>query len=39
LTYAYYSKVSSRFDIVENVYSEEVPIEQFIGAHNILDEL
>ena len=39
LTYAYYNKAASRFDVVENVHSEDIPLQQFIGYHNVLDEL
>lgn len=39
LTYAYYNKAASRFDVVENVHSEDIPLQQFIGYHDVLSEI
>lgn len=39
LTYAYYSRVQNRFDSITNVIINDVPVHQFIGEHNIIDEI
>ena len=39
LTYAYYSKLLNQFDLISSVIAEEVPLHQFIGAHNIMAEV
>ena len=38
LTYAYYSKTQNRFDLVKDVIVETIPLKQFIGQHDILQE-
>lgn len=39
LTYAYYSRVQNRFDSVTDFAITDVPLLQFIGEHNIFDEI
>lgn len=39
LTYAYYSQEKNRFSSIEDIQIQDVPLMQFIGEHNILEEL
>lgn len=39
LSYAYYSKLLNQFDLISSVIAEEVPLHQFIGAHDIMSEV
>lgn len=39
LTYAYYSKVQNRFDSISDVDIKDVPLQQFMGEHDICDEI
>lgn len=39
LTYAYYSKVQNRFNTISNVEIEDIPLQQFIGAHDVFEEI
>lgn len=39
LTYAYYSKVQNRFDSISNVFILDEPLVQYIGAHDIINEV
>lgn len=39
LTYAYYSKVQNRFDSISDIEILDAPLEQYIGEHNIIDEI
>ena len=39
LTYAYYSKVQNRFNSISNISIEDVPLQQFIGEHDVYDEI
>lgn len=39
LTYAYYSNEKNRFSSIENIEIQDIPLQQFIGEHNILDEI
>ena len=39
LTYAYYSKAQNRFNTISNIVIEDVPLQQFIGAHDVYKEV
>lgn len=39
LTYAYYSKVQNRFDSISDIMILDAPLEQYIGAYDIIDEI
>ena len=39
LTYSYYSKAINRFDTISKTNTQIYPIQQFIGAHDILAEV
>lgn len=39
LTYAYYSKVQNRFDAISNFEIKDIPLEQFMGEHDIFAEI
>ena len=39
LTYGYYSKLTNYFDTIMSVAYEDIPLRQFIGEHDVLDEL
>lgn len=39
LTYGYYSKTQNRFDAISNIVLVDVPGHQFIGEHDILEEI
>lgn len=39
LTYAYYSKVQNRFNTISNIEITDVPLQQFIGEHDIFEEI
>lgn len=39
LTYGYYSKLTNYFDTLVDVSFIDTPLQQFIGEHNILEEL
>lgn len=39
LTYAYYSKVQNRFNTISNIAIDDVPLQQFIGAHDVFAEI
>lgn len=39
MTYSFYSIQSNLFDKIDNVQVSEVPVQQFIGEHNILREI
>lgn len=39
LTYAYYSKIQNRFDSITGIEAFDTPLRQFIGEHNILEEI
>lgn len=39
LTYAYYSKVQNRFDTITDIAITNEPLVQFIGQHDIIEEI
>ena len=39
LTYAYYSKVQNRFDSISNIKISDEPLVQYIGEHDIINEI
>ena len=39
LTYAYYSKVQNRFDSISDIDILDAPLEQYIGEHDIINEI
>ena len=39
LTYTYYSRVQNRFDSISNIIINDVPTQQFIGEHDIINEI
>ena len=39
MTYSYYTTVSNIFDKIYNIENEDIPDHQFIGKHNILNEI
>lgn len=39
LTYAYYSKVQNRFDSISEVSIVDAPLEQYMGEHDIINEI
>ena len=39
LTYAYYSKVTNRFNTISNIEIDDIPLQQFIGAHDVFAEI
>lgn len=39
LTYAYYSQEKNRFSSIEDIQIQDMPLTQFIGEHNVLDEI
>lgn len=39
LTYAYYSQEKNRFSSIEDIQIQDIPLTQFIGEHNVLNEI
>lgn len=39
LTYAYYSRVQNRFDSIVNIDIDDIAMQQFIGRHDIINEI
>lgn len=39
LTYAYYGQEKNRFSSIENIQIQDIPLMQFIGEHDILNEI
>lgn len=39
MTYGFYSTYSNTFDKIDDISIEEIPMEQFIGEHNVIKEI
>ena len=39
MTYSYTTTIKSTFDTISNIYLEDIPARQFIGEHNIIQEI
>ena len=39
LTYAYYSRATNRFNSITSIAIDDIPLEQYIGDHNIFEEI